>query len=286
METARLKIKYLIESMQGEGRFNNSLILSEILGLRQVISVSVLTPPSNPSKGDAYIVPAGATGDWALHVNSIAYWFDERWLFIVPQTGFRIYDLNTGRYLLFDGSAWGTQLGNLFRKISFQMKDLVAVTGSPSLTTVSLTGRSVQGWSMPTGVDSGVSVAFPVPHNWHDSTSFFQQVKMQFLTPVNETSKTVAFKAIKGHESVGAEIATPTSEAAIFPPAVPELTNGFLQGVVTLNFTSDPWNESDIQCLEFQREGTDSFDTYGSTIYLIGAEVAYLTDDHAALPWP
>ena len=65
--------------------------------ITQVISKTLTTPPDpddvdeedRPSNGDAYIVPAASTDEWATWTGSIAVWVDARkeWFRILPKAG-------------------------------------------------------------------------------------------------------------------------------------------------------------------------------------------------------
>lgn len=50
-----------------------------------VISRSNTAPPGSPAVGDAYIVAATATGEWAGHENDIAFYFGGIWNFLEPE---------------------------------------------------------------------------------------------------------------------------------------------------------------------------------------------------------
>lgn len=69
--------------------------------ITHVISKTLTTPPDpddvdeeeRPSDGDAYIVPAAATGDWSTWENSIAVWSEPRreWMRILPKPGWFVW---------------------------------------------------------------------------------------------------------------------------------------------------------------------------------------------------
>lgn len=48
-----------------------------------VISTSTTTPPSTPTNGDTYVIPPGATGDWAGHEGETGEWDEDlgEWVF-------------------------------------------------------------------------------------------------------------------------------------------------------------------------------------------------------------
>lgn len=89
------------------------LRMIQALAQLNVISYSVTAPPGSPSDGDTYLVPAGATGAWTGHDQSVAYWTlhdlanpSGVWEFYVPRTGWFAYDNADGNFYRFDGAVW------------------------------------------------------------------------------------------------------------------------------------------------------------------------------------
>lgn len=52
-----------------------------------VISMSLSSAPGSPAEGDAYLIPAGATGIWAAKVGQIAEWTGAAWTYFTPTDG-------------------------------------------------------------------------------------------------------------------------------------------------------------------------------------------------------
>lgn len=75
-----------------------------------VLSFTTTAPPVLPSQGDAYLVPAGATGDWLGHQNHLAIFTPTGWIFRSPRFGWIavVADQNApyGRVLQYSGTAW------------------------------------------------------------------------------------------------------------------------------------------------------------------------------------
>lgn len=71
-----------------------------------VVSRSVGTPPVAAPLGARYLVPAGATGDWAGHVGQIVLLDHGGWQTITARPGWLLLVLDEGRLLHFDGSDW------------------------------------------------------------------------------------------------------------------------------------------------------------------------------------
>jgi hypothetical protein len=67
------------------------------------------TPPGSPSRGDRYLVTAGATGAWTGYDNYIAYCTDASgptWAFTAPDDGMITYVEDKNKYYDWDGSKW------------------------------------------------------------------------------------------------------------------------------------------------------------------------------------
>ena len=82
-----LGLNLLSEQQSGKATsVNDALLTIEQLLSISVISRTITTPPSAPSNGDRYIVPAGATGVWAGRENQIAGYLNG-WRFNAPREG-------------------------------------------------------------------------------------------------------------------------------------------------------------------------------------------------------
>ncbi|KRA47198.1 hypothetical protein ASD80_17930 [Devosia sp. Root635] len=77
-----------------------------------VESRMLTTPPTSPLEGEAWIVPAGATGVWSGHTNEIAAYQAGAWSFLDPAAGWQVYDRSDKTQLVFDSGAW-TPLASL-----------------------------------------------------------------------------------------------------------------------------------------------------------------------------
>ena len=82
------------------------------------------------AEGDAYIIPAGATGAWAGKTNQIAAYVDGAWLYIVPKRGLRVEVQSVGGFMWFNGSAWAAEPGSTpLGTMATQNANAVAITG-------------------------------------------------------------------------------------------------------------------------------------------------------------
>jgi hypothetical protein len=75
----------------------------------RVLSRSADVPPIDAGDGDAYIVPADATGIWSTHVDEVAIWFNDGWLYYTPAEGPLIYVIDESlrvEYITGSPSGW------------------------------------------------------------------------------------------------------------------------------------------------------------------------------------
>lgn len=71
-----------------------------------VLSVTTTAPPNGATIGDAYIIPAGATGAWAGNSQKLAEWTGSRWRIVATKDGHgvslpdgRVYERIDGVYV-------------------------------------------------------------------------------------------------------------------------------------------------------------------------------------------
>ena len=73
-----------------------------------VVDKDLATPPVSPSSGDAYIVAATATDDWASKEDNIARWNGSAWVFTAPTEGMVVWVADENLLYGYDGSAWAS----------------------------------------------------------------------------------------------------------------------------------------------------------------------------------
>lgn len=77
-----------------------------------VVNADLVTPP--PAQGtERYIVPAGATGDWAGQDHAIALAEAGTWQFVTPLAGWRAWVEAETTWAVFDGTTWGRPMSEL-----------------------------------------------------------------------------------------------------------------------------------------------------------------------------
>lgn len=83
-------------------------------GLRQregqitrVLSRAVTAPPVSPALGDAYIIPVGATGDWAGLTDYVVHWYVNGWKYYIPFEGMQVRIVDElPETFAYDGTNW------------------------------------------------------------------------------------------------------------------------------------------------------------------------------------
>lgn len=96
----------------------NLRILSAIVQGRVINRVASL--PGSPTNGQIYIVTSGA------NANQIAVRDNGAWVYIVPITGWRMYDTTAARAIEFTGSAWRETLANSAQAQAATLADIAA----------------------------------------------------------------------------------------------------------------------------------------------------------------
>lgn len=79
--------------------------LGAVVGL-SVTSRTVTTPPASPADGDRYIVPSGATGDWAGLTDQIAVRNSGAWEYHVPKIGWLCYVADEDKLAVYKATGW------------------------------------------------------------------------------------------------------------------------------------------------------------------------------------
>ena len=118
--TARLSLPCLMPG-QAQKHITHNEALQALDGLVQPVAVSrtATVPPSLPLEGEAYLVPAGAAGDWAGHADELASWQLGGWSFFDPAPGWQVWCIDEQALLVFDAGKWtplmalGDALGQL-----------------------------------------------------------------------------------------------------------------------------------------------------------------------------
>lgn len=93
---------------QPEVTVNEAFRSVEALTVR-ALSATTTAEPTSPAEGDAYIIPAGATGtNWAtFSQNDVAWYMGGVWYNKAPLEGLRLWVNDTNALNIYDGASWG-----------------------------------------------------------------------------------------------------------------------------------------------------------------------------------
>lgn len=93
MTTPKLSLPTVTEgATNNESQVNDGLKLVDGLLAGRIEDRDLATPPGSPSDGDAYIVAASPTGDWAGQAGNIAiYDTTNGWQFVTPTGGMSLF---------------------------------------------------------------------------------------------------------------------------------------------------------------------------------------------------
>lgn len=108
-QSPRLAFPYLQPNQaQKHVTLNEAMRLLDSVTSAAVVSRSLAAEPASPSEGEAYILPASATGDaWALFsANTLAAFQDGAWTGIVPVEGLRAWVEDEGKLCVFTSGGW------------------------------------------------------------------------------------------------------------------------------------------------------------------------------------
>lgn len=92
MTTAIFGLETMATDAAGrEITYNENHADLEALIRATVLDRDLTAPPGSESEGDAYLVAASATGDWAGHDGEFAHYFNGSYRFIALPSGYQYY---------------------------------------------------------------------------------------------------------------------------------------------------------------------------------------------------
>ena len=166
-DTPQLQLPLLASSQaQKHVTVNEALIRLDALTHPIALSASVLAPP-DAVDGDAYIVPAGATGDWADRAGLLAVFDNGGWFFLTPRRGWRVWIEDESDYATFVSGRWISALSGAYEEGAYSsiriatsdetlsgvshvttlvLPDRAVVIGVTSRVLTAISGAGVTGW--------------------------------------------------------------------------------------------------------------------------------------------
>lgn len=139
-QTARLALPYILSGQALKYITHNEALEQLDMLVQPVVEDRMLdTPPLSPLNGEAWIVPAGASGAWAGHGAEIAAYQSGAWRFYDPAPGWQVFDKAAGAVLIYAEGAWtpvaalGPGLGKLGINASADETNRLALASGASL---------------------------------------------------------------------------------------------------------------------------------------------------------
>lgn len=87
-QSPRLSLPFILPAQaQKHVTHNEAIELLDLIVQLTLESVTDTAPPATAAEGQAWAVPAGATGSWAAQSGMIAAWRGGGWLFVAPVAG-------------------------------------------------------------------------------------------------------------------------------------------------------------------------------------------------------
>ncbi|MBL8790222.1 MAG: DUF2793 domain-containing protein [Rhizobiales bacterium] len=106
-DTPILGLPYLAAAQaQKHVTHNEALTILDILVQASAKSRHEASPPATPANGDRYLVPSGASAEWATATGKLAVFSDGGWRFHAPREGWRLWIDDEDKLIVYDGSAW------------------------------------------------------------------------------------------------------------------------------------------------------------------------------------
>ncbi|WP_282078371.1 peptidase G2 autoproteolytic cleavage domain-containing protein [Epibacterium ulvae] len=105
--SSRLDLPLLLPA-QAQKHVTHNEALRLLDGLVQLVvqNIHAETPPSGPTVGLAYAIGSSPNGIWAGHALQLAIWQGEGWLYLTPDPGWRLWDLNSAQMWVWSGTNW------------------------------------------------------------------------------------------------------------------------------------------------------------------------------------
>lgn len=147
--TANLQLP-LVQPSQAQKHVTVNEAFGILDGLAQLTlaSLNVAAPPATPVDGQAYAVPAGATGSWAGEAGKVAIASNGGWMYATPRAGWRGWVEDAGYTVTHDGTVWvehgvAVSANGSASLIEVRELDVVVTAGSKVITTAVIPASSM-----------------------------------------------------------------------------------------------------------------------------------------------
>jgi len=106
-QTHRLGLPLLAAGQaQKEITYNEALAIIDVVAQSSVESADLATPPGSPAFGQCWVVASGAAEAWITRETTLTVWTPSGWLFVQPHEGWRLWAIDRGNMIRFDGTDW------------------------------------------------------------------------------------------------------------------------------------------------------------------------------------
>ena len=111
-DTPRLGLPLLAAGQaQKHVTVNDALARLDAFGAAAARSRSRDAPPADPPEGALYLVPQGGAAAWGGAEGALGVFLNGGWVFASAEQGRRLWIVDEGREVVFDGTAWVESLG-------------------------------------------------------------------------------------------------------------------------------------------------------------------------------
>lgn len=106
-QTDNLSLPYILSSQaQKHVTHNEALLALDAILHLNVLSRTTVGEPSTPNPGDRYLIPTGASGEFALHEGKLAAFQDGVFQYYTPTAGWLAFVADEALWIYFDGTDW------------------------------------------------------------------------------------------------------------------------------------------------------------------------------------
>lgn len=145
--TPQLQLPLLASSQaQKHVTVNEALVRLDALTHPIALSANVLSPPVAVD-GDAYIVPAGASDEWADRDSLLAVYDNGGWFFLTPRRGWRVWIEDENDYSTFVSGRWVSALSGAYEEGAYSSIRIATsdetLSGASHVTSLLLPNRAV-----------------------------------------------------------------------------------------------------------------------------------------------
>lgn len=252
---------------------NSALDIIDAAAKVGVANMTLTAPPGSPVDGDSYVVAATATGAWVGKENQIAAYRSGAWIFVDPPNGKPIFDQETERFFVWDGTAWRHFAGSLRRKTPMCLAAHGIMDGVATVQTSAFTGMSLRTAELSSSADSGYEQEFELPkHASRENVN----ARISWHTTANATGD-VRFRLTIYNAEDREDLNLATSVVEAWTDSVGSL-DANIQRITTLPANIDldaAVTEESVLVYRLERLATHGDDDFDQVVRVIGVSFEY-----------